>query len=70
MVFPGIFRGALDAKADKITDDMKLSAAYAIAHMVEQPTEERILPEAFNKDVARNVANAVKKSWEEKKVIK
>ena len=70
LVFPGIFRGALDAKADRITDDMKLSAAYAIAHMVEQPTEERILPEAFNKDVARNVANAVRKSWEEKKVIK
>lgn len=70
LVFPGIFRGALDAKADRITDDMKLSAAYAIAHMVEQPTEDRILPEAFNKDVARNVANAVKKSWEEKKVIK
>lgn len=70
LVFPGIFRGALDAKADKITDDMKLSAAYAIAHMVEQPVEDRILPEAFNKDVARNVANAVRKSWEEKKVIK
>ena len=63
LVFPGIFRGALDAKADRITDDMKLSAAYAIAHMVEQPV-------AFNKDVAKNVANAVKKSWEEKKVIK
>lgn len=70
LVFPGIFRGALDAKADKITDDMKLSAAYAIAHMVEQPVEDRILPEAFNKDVAKNVANAVKRSWEEKKVIK
>ena len=70
LLFPGVFRGALDAKADKITDDMKLSAAYAIAHMVEQPVEDRILPEAFNKDVARNVANAVKKSWEEKKVIK
>ena len=70
LVFPGIFRGALDAKADRITDDMKLSAAYAIAHMVEQPVEERILPEAINKDVAKNVANAVKKSWEEKKVIK
>lgn len=70
LVFPGIFRGALDAKADRITDVMKLSAAYAIAHMVEQPVEERILPEAFNKDVAKNVANAVKKSWEEKKVIK
>ena len=70
LVFPGIFRGALDAKADRITDDMKLSAAYAIAHMAEQPVEERILPEAFNKDVAKNVANAVKKSWEEKKVIK
>ena len=70
LVFPGVFRGALDAKADRITDDMKLSAAYAIAQMVEQPTEERILPQAFNKDVARNVANAVKKSWEEKKVIK
>lgn len=70
LVFPGIFRGALDAKADRVTDDMKLSAAYAIAHMVEQPVEDRILPEAFNKDVAKNVANAVKKSWEEKKVIK
>ena len=70
LVFPGIFRGALDAKADRITDDMKLSAAYAIAHMVEQPVEERILPEAFNKKKKKNVANAVKKSWEEKKVIK
>ena len=70
LVFPRIFRGALEAKADRITDDMKLSAASAIAHMVEQPVEERILPEAFNKDVAKNVANAVKKSWEEKKVIK
>ncbi len=70
LVFPGIFRGALDAKADRITDDMKLSAAYSIAHMVEKPVEDRILPEAFNKDVARNVANAVRKAWEEKKVIK
>ncbi len=70
LVFPGIFRGALDAKADKITEDMKLSAAYAIANMVEQPTEDKILPEAFNKNVAKNVAAAVRKSWEEKRVIK
>ena len=70
LVFPGIFRGALDARADKITEDMKLSAAFAIANMVENPTEEKILPEAFNKNVARNVAEAVEKSWKENKVIK
>ena len=70
LVFPGIFRGALDARADKITENMKLSAAFAIANMVENPTEEKILPEAFNKNVARNVAEAVEKSWKENKVIK
>lgn len=70
LVFPGIFKGALEAGAKNITTEMKLSAAYAIASMVQTPQEDRILPEAFNKEVAQKVAEAVQKSYMQNKVIK
>ena len=61
LVFPGIFRGALDARATDITEEMKLAAARAIAAIVtdEELTEEYIIPGAFDKRVAPAVANAV-----------
>jgi len=58
--FPGVFRGALDARATSITPEMKLAAALAIAACVEHPTAEYIIPASLDKQVATNVANAVK----------
>ena len=61
LVFPGIFRGALDARAKAITESMKEAAARAIAAVI--PTEEirpdYIIPDAFNENVAKVVAAAV-----------
>jgi malate dehydrogenase (oxaloacetate-decarboxylating) len=59
LAFPGIFRGALDAGAKDITEDMKLAAARAIAALVEEPTAEQIVPSVFDDRVAPAVARAV-----------
>ena len=59
--FPGIFRGALDARAKRITASMKLAAAYAIADTVVDLSPEMIIPATLNERVAWNVAEAVKK---------
>jgi malate dehydrogenase (oxaloacetate-decarboxylating) len=59
LAFPGIFRGALDARAMKITDEMKVAAAHALTGMVKEPTRGRILPGPLNRKVAWQVAAAV-----------
>ena len=59
LVFPGLFRGLLDGKIKKITNDMKVAAAKAIADMVE-PTRGKILPEITDKKAAQAVAGAIK----------
>ncbi len=63
--FPGIFRGALDARATRITNEMKLAAAYALAKRVKQPHEDAIIPDALDKSVAKIVAQAVSDAWKE-----
>ncbi len=63
LAFPGIFRGALDARATSITFAMKLAAAEAIAKMVEYPSVKEIIPATLNSRVAYNVADAVKKAY-------
>lgn len=62
LAFPGIFKGALDARASQITDDMKMSAAKALAAFVEDEElkEEYIIPSAFEEGIADAVAEAVK----------
>ena len=62
VAFPGIFRGALDGRAKQITEEMKLAAALAIAGTIpdDEITEDNVIPEAFNPDVAKRVAEAVK----------
>jgi malate dehydrogenase (oxaloacetate-decarboxylating) len=60
LAFPGIFRGALDAHATRITDDMKVAAAHAIADYVPKPRHEHILPNILDKGVTKAVAKAVK----------
>lgn len=61
LAFPGIFRGALDARASDINEAMKLAAAKAIANCIgsEELSEEYIVPSVFNKQVVRHVARAV-----------
>lgn len=72
LVFPGIFRGALDAKATDITEEMKIAAAYAIANIIkeEELTEEYIIPGAFDERVAKAVAEAVRQKAVEQGIVK
>lgn len=60
LVFPGVFRGALDNRVTKITDDMKLKAAKNLASLVKKPTFEKIVPGPFDKGVVEAVAKAIK----------
>ena len=62
VVFPGIFKGALEGRAAAITEEMKLAAAEAIAGLVDEAdlNENNILPEAFDPRVADVVSKAVK----------
>jgi malate dehydrogenase (oxaloacetate-decarboxylating) len=60
--FPGIFRGALDAKAKIISPRMKLAAAYAIADCLPKPTKDMVIPPTLNVEVAFKVAEAVREA--------
>lgn len=61
MVFPGIFRGALDVRADRINDEMKIAAAYAIAGLIsdDELNEDYVLPKPFDPRLRDAVASAV-----------
>ena len=58
IAFPGIFKGALEGRATQITEEMKLAAAEALAHL--ELNDEFIMPEAFDPRVAEVVSQAVK----------
>lgn len=64
LAFPGIFRGALDARASEINDAMKIAAAYAIAGLIgdDELNCDYILPKAFDERIGKTVAQAVKKA--------
>ena len=72
LVFPGIFRGALDAHATKITEEMKMAAAKAIASLVDEKelSPEYIIPGAFDERVAKLVAEQVMEVAKEQKICK
>ena len=61
LAFPGLFRGALDCRASKITEEMKIAAAKGLASLVspEELSPDMIIPGAFNPKVAETVALAV-----------
>lgn len=61
LVFPGIFRGALDARAEEITTKMKFAAAEALASMINNPSAEKVIPGPFDEGVMEAVAAEVKK---------
>ena len=69
LAFPGIFKGALAVRASRITEEMKVAAAYAIAGIIpdEELNEGHIIPSVFHPGVAEAVAEAVGKAWTERK---
>ena len=64
LAFPGILRGALDIRADRITTRMKIAAGFAIAALVDEPTPDEIVPYPLDKAVVPAVAKAVSEAWE------
>jgi malate dehydrogenase (oxaloacetate-decarboxylating) len=60
LVFPGIFRGALDKGVTQITQETKLRAAKALASLVPTPTAQKLLPDVFDKRVVPAIAKAVR----------
>jgi malate dehydrogenase (oxaloacetate-decarboxylating) len=62
LAFPGVFRGALDARAVRINDDMKVAAAHALAGYVARPNREHVMPAVLDRKVVRTVAEAVRKA--------
>ncbi|HZD42993.1 MAG TPA: NADP-dependent malic enzyme [Methanomicrobiales archaeon] len=62
LAFPGVFRGALDACATCINDEMKVAAAHALADYVPKPHREHILPTILDHHVTRAIADAVEKA--------
>ena len=62
LAFPGLFRGALEARATRFTESMKLAAVDAITSCIEDPTPRRILPLAFDRSVAVQVAQVVREA--------
>lgn len=62
MAFPGIFRGALDARARNITEEMKLAAAFALASRVKKPTPAKFVPDPTDKKTPYIIAKAVVKA--------
>ncbi|MCP4050227.1 MAG: NADP-dependent malic enzyme [bacterium] len=63
LAFPGIFRGAIDARASKISNNMKIAAAYALADYITNPDVDNIIPSALDKKVAAFVGQKVKEAY-------
>ena len=59
LCYPGLFRGMLDKGITKVTDEIKIRAAEAIASMVENPTAGKIIPSMFDEGLHERVAESV-----------
>lgn len=59
LVFPGLFRGALNTRTPNFTYKMYAAAAYGIANCIDDPTPEAIIPSAFDENVAKEVAQII-----------
>jgi malate dehydrogenase (oxaloacetate-decarboxylating) len=64
LAFPGVFRGALDTRAPRVTTRMKLSAAEALAGLVAEPTAECVIPWSLDEKVVPALAHAVARAWQ------
>ena len=70
LAFPAVFRGALDAKAKSINNEMKIAAANALAACVKNPAKDNILPSMFEQGLVKKVSEAVKKTAIETNAIR
>ncbi len=70
LAFPGVLKGALDARATQINEEMKLAAALAIANHLKKPTADQIVPSALDRDVGKVVAKAVADAAERTGVVR
>ena len=72
LAFPGLFRGALDCRANKITEEMKLAAAYGLASLIkdEELSEDYIIPDALDPRVSKIVAESVAKKAKEQGIAR
>lgn len=61
LVFPGLFRGLLDYRVNKVTPEIKIAVARALAGLVENPTNENIIPSIFDKRVVPTIAKSISK---------
>jgi malate dehydrogenase (oxaloacetate-decarboxylating) len=61
LAYPGIFKGAIEARIPQITDKIKIAAAEALAKVVRNPKAEKIIPDVFDKHVVKAVVEAVKR---------
>ena len=69
LAFPGIFKGALKARAKTISTEMKLAAAFAIAESVPHPTKDMVIPSALDISLAQKVADAVEQTVYKERAI-
>lgn len=59
LVFPGLFRGLLDHRINKVSDKMKLNAAKKLAGIIKNPSKDRIIPNVFDKRIVKTLSTAV-----------
>lgn len=69
LAFPGVFLGAIQARAKTITNSMKIGAAFALASTVNHPTIDTILPSPLDKKVAPIIAKEVSRIWNEEHTV-
>lgn len=67
LAYPGIFKGAIEARLNNITEEMKIAAAEALANVVKKPASDKIIPDPFDKNIVPAVSNAIKKFGKVKK---
>ncbi|MEI6267157.1 MAG: NADP-dependent malic enzyme [bacterium] len=61
LVFPGLFRGLLDNNISKVTPEIKVAVAEALAAIITEPTKDNIIPSIFDKQIVETISNAIKK---------
>lgn len=64
LVFPGLFKGLLEAKATDVTYDVMIAVGKKLASLVENPTDEKIIPGVFDGDIVKSVSETVVKNIE------
>jgi len=69
LAFPGVFLGAIQARAKTITNSMKIHAAFALASVIKNPSADNILPSPLDKKIAKIIAREVARIWKKENLI-